>query len=231
MLKVAKSIMFACIGIYCLSASFFVLAAIVKVNQQLDRIGNETVLSLQEIRKTTTLVNTYTSSALAALNDPRNKKSLQAGLEVAATAKGSLLLINRQVIPRAMSTLDQLNASLAAVNTLVANTDAQVNGSVLPQTAATLKELQNTLTVAQDETRAASKAITAALGDPALSASLASLASASSHLDETSANISEASKQLPSIAASLEKIAKTSSKYRKAVLLSQITSAIVAAFF
>lgn len=230
-MKIAKTIMYACVAIYCLCSSFFVLAAIVKVTQVADRISNETALTLQEIRKTTSLVNTYTSSALAALNDPRNKKSLQAGLEVAATAKGSLLLVNRQVIPRAMETLDRLNESIASINTLVKNTDTQVNTAVLPETAKTLQELQETLVVAQDETRAGVEAITATVRDPALSEALASLASASKHVDETTANIAEASKQMPSIAASIEKISKTSAKYRKLLLITQITSALVAAIW
>jgi len=231
LLKVTKSIMFAAVAVYCLCASFFVLAAIVKVNQQLDRIGNETVLTLQSIRQTTSLVNTYTSSALEALNDPRNKKSLQAGLEVAATAKGSLLLINRQVIPRAITTLDELNASLASVNRLVSDTNDQVNGHVLPQTDQALVELQKTLQETQGAIKAGSDSITRLTGDPAISASLASLAATSSHLDETTANIAEASRQLPSIAASVEKISKTSSKYRKLLILTQITSALVAAIW
>ncbi len=230
-MKIAKTIMYLCIAVYCLCSSFFVLSAILKVNQQLDRVGNETALTLQEIRSTTSLVKTYTSSALEALNDPRNKKSLQAGLEVAATAKGSLLLINRQVIPRAMKTLDELNESLASVNALVKNTDTQVNEAVLPETAKTLQELQKTLVVAQDQTKAGVEAITATVRDPAVSEALVSLASASKHVDETTANIAEASKQMPSIAASIEKISKTSAKYRKLLLITQITSALVAAIW
>jgi hypothetical protein len=230
-MKIAKMIMYGSIAVYCLCSSFFVLAAIVKVTQVADKISAETTLTLQSLRTTTSLVNTYTSSALTALSDPRNTKSLQAGLEVAATAKGSLLLINRQVIPKAMQTLDGLNASIRSVNDLVTATNDQVNGVVLPQTDQVLEELQTTLRTVQDETKAGGAAMTKLLSDPALSASLESLASASNHLDETSASIAEASKQMPSIAANIEKISKTSAKYRKAVMLSQIASAVVAAFF
>lgn len=230
-MKIAKTIMFASIAVYCLCSAFFVLAAIVKVTQVADKIGNETALTLQSIRTTTSLVNTYTSSAMKALDDPRNKKALQAGLEVAATAKGSLLMINRQVIPRAMRTLDELNAAIRAVNSLVTDTNAQVNGHVLPATDQALVELQNSLRTAQDATKAGGEAITRLVSDPALSSSLASLARASDHLDETTANIAEASKQMPSIAASIEKISKTSAKYRKLLLITQITSALVAAIW
>jgi hypothetical protein len=230
-MKIAKTIMYLAVALYCLCASFFVLASVVKVSAQIDRIGNEATLTLQSIRSTSSLVNSYTSTALSALSDPRNTKSLQAGLDVAATAKGSLLLVNRQVIPRAMRTLDELNDAIRAVNSLVTDTNAQINGHVLPATDQALVELQNTLKTAQVETKAGVEAITRLVSDPALSASLASLASASTHLDETTANIAEASKQMPSIAASIEKISKTSAKYRKLLLITQITSALVAAIW
>ncbi len=76
------------------------------------------------------------------------------------------------------------------------------------------------------------------LGDPiereirkSLKSLLAQSNAIASHADAIAINLEESSKQMPLIAADVERIAATSSRYRKAILLSQILSALVRAFF
>ena len=52
-----------------------------------------------------------------------------------------------------------------------------------------------------------------------------------SHADGIAANLEGSSRQMPLIAADVERIAATSSRYRKAILLSQILSALARTFF
>jgi hypothetical protein len=73
--------------------------------------------------------------------------------------------------------------------------------------------------------------IHAILTDPALKSILAETSAIASHADGIAGNLENASKQMPLIAADLERIAATSSRYRKAILLSQILSALARAFF
>jgi hypothetical protein len=80
-----------------------------------------------------------------------NKKSIDAALQVGATAKGSLQLLNRTTIPllnRNLTSSDSLIRSLeqntASLNTMIANLDNRVSGDkgLLPTTTATIDSIR-----------------------------------------------------------------------------------------
>jgi hypothetical protein len=68
------------------------------------------------------------------------------------------------------------------------------------------------------------------MADPSWTEALKAIADSAKHMDGMSASADEAMKKAPNIAASLEKIAKVSSKYQKAILLSEILSTLIRAF-
>ena len=98
-------------------------------------------------------------------------------------------------------------------------------------TSDAISATRNTVDAASDQIIQAGKDIHAILADPALKSILSETNGIASHADSIAANLEESSKQMPLIAADIERIAATSSRYRKAILLSQILSAVARAFF
>jgi len=117
-------------------------------------------------------------------------------------------------------------------------TDRSVNSGLLPESKRLLAGTTDAVASAQKSVDAASGQILQAgndihaiLADPALRSILAETNAIASHADGIASNLEDASKQMPLIAADLERIAATSSRYRRAILLSQILSAVMRAFF
>ena len=230
-LKILKCFLFGVLAGAIISITGAVVDFLKVTKASISQTSSEVSITLSEVRTTSRMASVYATSAIKALQDPRNAKSLQAGLDAAATLKGSLLLVNRQVIPRIMDTLDSLDTTVQSLNTIVRHTDTSVNAEITPAIVRNLDELQLSLKTVQDETRTVTQAITAVVADPSIPASTAALAEAAKHLDQTMSQVEEASRQLPSVARSIEKIAATSSKYRKIVLWAQILSTVKWALF
>ena len=155
------------------------------LNQVLTSAG-QTATSLQQ---TSATIAEYAKVQTDALRSPRSQKAIQAGIETAAAAKGSILLINTLVIPKALRTLDELNSALSSVNTLVANTDKQVNEDLLPQTAQSLKDLSMALQSLNTVIEVNGKDIDRLVADPAIPALLSQLSEASGGLDRSMAHL------------------------------------------
>ena len=90
---------------------------------------------------------------------------------------------------------------------------------------------KTTIGVVSAQINQAGRDIHAILADPALKSFLTESNAIAAHADGIAANLEESSRQIPLIAADLERIAATSSRYRKAILLSQILSVLARAFF
>lgn len=203
------------------------------------RMAVREVLGLTgDVRAAVAEMRTSTQEQLVRLKDPRNSKALDAAIQTAAVFNATGRLVNTQVIPRAMRTLDNLDASAASLNRMIAATDRSVNGQLLPeitatarQTATAIENLDRSLQEASQRANASLDDIHRLAADPAWSASLQEFRTSLEHIDGVAANLEQTSRSMPTVAASIEKIAATSAKYRKAILWSQILSAIGRAFF
>ena len=191
-----------------------------------------------ELRKTATTVSVYAQHQTNQLMDPRNQKALDAGLQALAVFNGTGRLINRVVIPRAMAVLDNLSSATASLDRAIQATDKSVNAGLLPESSQLLSATSEAISATRSTVEATSSQIAQAgsdihaiLADPSVKSILAETNAIASHADGIAANLEESSKQMPMIAEDVERIAATSSRYRKAILLSQILSALARAFF
>ncbi len=191
-----------------------------------------------ELRKTATAVSEYAQHQAKQLMDPRNQKALDAGLQALAVFNGTGRLINREVIPRAMGVLDNISNVMASLDRAIQATDKSVNADLLPESRQLLSATSEAISATKSTVEATSSQIVQAgsdihsiLADPSIKSIMAETNAIASHADGIAANLDGSSKQMPMIAADVERIAATSSRYRKAILLSQILSALARAFF
>jgi len=234
-----------CLKCLCLIAAIFALVGaglacleIGRVSQSATAAAAEFRGVAQELRKTATAVAEYAQHQTKQLMDPRNQKALDAGIQALAVFNGTGRLINREVVPRAMDVLDNLSNATASLDRAIQSTDKSVNADLLPEsrkllsaTSEAISVTKTTIDAASNQIMQAGNDIHAILADPALKSILTETNSIASHADGIAANLEESSKQMPLIAADVERIAATSSRYRKAILLSQILSALARAFF
>ena len=74
------------------------------------------------------MVSEYARYQTQQLQDPRNQKALDAGIQALAVFNGTGRLINREVVPRAMEVLDNLSNATASLDRAIQATDRSVNG-------------------------------------------------------------------------------------------------------
>ncbi|MFH1741393.1 MAG: hypothetical protein ABIH23_20505 [bacterium] len=193
---------------------------------------------LEQIRLAAVGIREYSDEQVVRLRDPKNQKALDATIQAGAVWNGTGRLMNKEVLPRAMKVLDNLAASTESLDQFLRATDRELNGGVLPGAAVTIQELA---TVAREVNTAAqglTEAVTASaedihrvLGDPAITASLTAIQGSAEHIEVATKHLEEAAAEIPEIMESVQEIAKTSSRFRVWVLLSQIGSTIGRVFF
>jgi hypothetical protein len=229
----------------CLLAAIFALVEaglafrdIARVSRVASVTVTEAAGAAAELRKTATAVSEYAQRQTEQLMDPRNQKALDAGIQAFAVFNGTGRLINREVVPRAMEVLDNLSSAADSLNRAIQSTDKSVNADLLPEsrrlfqtTSEAISATRSTINATSELIIQAGNDVHAILADPALKSILAETNAIASHADGIAGNLEDASRQTPLIAADLERIATTSSRYRKAILLSQILSALARAFF
>jgi len=231
-----------CLKCLCLLAAAFALVEAGLAFRNIGRASSAAMTTVdnvaEEMEKTAAVVSEYARYQTQQLQDPRNRKALDAGIQALAVFNGTGRLINRQVIPRAMEVLDSLSNATASLDRAIQATDQSVNGDLLPESKRLLAGTTDAVASTRksvDETTAlilqAGNDIHTILSDPALKSILVETREIATHADGIASNLEEASKRMPLIAADVERIAATSSRYRKAILLSQILSALARAFF
>ena len=200
--------------------------------------AREASATMAEAKAAVSDLRDYSREQLARLRDPRNSKAIDAAIQTAAVFNGTGRLINTQLIPRAMRTLDGLGESTATLNRLIEETDRSINAEVVPEAVSSLqsadealKELSIALQGASGRTNASLDDIHSILSDPAWAASLDSIQSATENVSGITAELENASREMPEITKSVNQIATTSSRYRRWILLSQILSAVARTFF
>ncbi len=139
---------------------------------------------------------------------------------------------------RTIVSLDRLNASADALAALLANTDRSLNVELIPRIASVADEagtavrhLDMSVREASERANSSLEDIHLLLADPAWKATLEEIRDTAAHVDGVSAQLEEASRSMPGIAKSLERISRTASRWRKALLVSQILSTVGWAFF
>jgi hypothetical protein len=244
----------ACVLIVCLCALilrgyFFIDHMDVRASA----LFNEGQTTLAVGNKSLTSLGNFADSQMEQLQSPRAQKSLQASLETLAVFNATGRLLNTQILPRAMKTLDSSDGAMEKVGTLLSNTDKSINGEdglivsatlligSLTTTAErfglTVDTLDITLKTISEKTGKSLDEIYSLIASPEWKSAIqnantvsANLATTAQKIDATAEQIRLAMLKAPSIAESLDKIAKTSSKYQRAVIIAGIISTIAGAF-
>lgn len=210
--------------LYCLLIGF--VAGLCWTAVLVDRFIEEATFTVGEVRTAAHSVSNYTQVQIAALQSPKSQKAIQAGIEAAAALKGTIQLVNRQSIPRVNRTLDSLDSAITSLDRLTTDSNTAINQSLLPEAVNTLQSLQNSLQTVSETTETVGSDIHRITSDSSIPATLAELESTSRHVDEISNQLALAAQSAPTIMGSVDKIARTSAKYQKLLLLTQILAAI-----
>jgi hypothetical protein len=227
----------AALGILCITASAGLVVAI----RDEHRTAGEIQSTVAEIKMTATAWREYSEEQTGQLRSPRTQRAIEAAIEVGATAKASLLLVNTQLLPRTWKTVDSLREATGRISDLTAHTDAQLNQQVMPgfadlihnsiklenQLGIDAKELGDAITLTSQQTGLSLQEIQKRIADPRFDAILDSLAGSAGHLNGTSAEVEAASRRFPEIADSLARISKTTSRFSKAYWVARILSIVV----
>jgi hypothetical protein len=191
--------------------------------------------TVSEVNQMITDVHAYTSSQIKNLES--QQRSINASIQAAAVFNGTGRLINKTTIPRVNKTLDSLTESLNSLNVMVKDTNIAVNTKLLPQMTETIKvygvtaeKLNEAIFKISKETSLTIQEIRAIIASDEWKKILENISSVTEHMDGISENIEETTDKMPSMAALVEKMMKTTSKYQKALILSQIFSFILRAF-
>jgi uncharacterized coiled-coil protein SlyX len=191
---------------------------------------------VRETRTTVTKANVALDTSIAHLNDPKNQKSLDAAIQTAAVFNGTGRLINTVYLPKFGRVLDGLADTASNLNEAVRRTDVGVNSGLLPNANRLVVQSTSTMTESQKAVERLIQMMTQMsddshrlLTDPSIPASLTAIQASAENIQATTLQIAEASKAVPGIARNVEKISTTASKFRKWVLISQISTALVSA--
>jgi flavin-binding protein dodecin len=209
------------------------------------RVSRETGLLVADARASLALMSDYAREQIVRLRDPKQQKSIDAAIQAAAVLNATARLVNRELVPRAMKTLDSVKAAVESVtrvagslDELVTATDNQINGHILPgasaaiaETAVALSQMRDSLKTAQDGSKTILDDIHRIAADPGILQAITAISRASDGLATMSEQGAEASRKVPAIAASLEKIAATSSKWQKALFVASIFGVLARAFW
>src|SRR5262245_40440367 len=102
----------AAVAILCITAS---LGLIVVVRDE-HMTGSWLQSTVAEVRMTATAWREYSQEQVGQLRSPRTQKAIEAAIEVGATAKASLLLVNKQLLPRTWKAVDSLRDATGRIS-------------------------------------------------------------------------------------------------------------------
>jgi hypothetical protein len=104
-----------------------------KVSREVPATAAEANGLAKEPRKAASAVFDYSRQQTKQFLDPRNRKALDAGLQALAVFNGTGRLINREVIPRAMTVPDNFSNATASLDRAIQATDKSVHADLLPE--------------------------------------------------------------------------------------------------
>lgn len=193
-------------------------------------------------------INQLVQVQVQSYDTEKNRKAIEAGIQLAAAIKGTINLVNTTTIKKLNTAVDELaettrvtragidrnlntsNKLMETIGPLVTETSVNVNG-LLVNTNGTVLSLQELLNTTKEKTNLTLDQINGIISSSEWNDAIKHINESTANIELLTAELKAAGASAPSIAKSMEEIAKTSSKYRKAVLLSQIISAIGRAFF
>lgn len=169
----------------------------------------------------------------------KSRLSIERNLQLGEAAIGTIRLLNTQTIPRLHKGLDSLDESARELSLLVAQTRTSLNLDLFPATTHFVNSLSesaekfgmtaSTLDAQLKEIAplAARAGVTlddihSILSSQELKVILANTSHSSEELLIASSNLRAATDSAPQIAAAFEQMAKTSSRWQKALLLARI---------
>lgn len=174
-----------------LATAVFALAQVGLFFRDLRSVAKEASATMAEAKAAVSELRDYSWEQLARLRDPRNSKAIDAAIQTAAVFNGTGRLINTQLIPRAMKTLDGLAESTASLNRMIQATDHSVNKNIAPEavrslqsTDEALKELSEGLQEASGRANASLDDIHHLLSDPSLAQDQHEILAILQHTDE-----------------------------------------------
>jgi len=191
-------------------------------------------LTVVEARRATKSIADYAQVQTEQLRSPRNVKALELGIAAAATAQVSFQEINRHILPKASKVLDSLDQSAQSLNALIITTDHEINAHLLPTATADLEETGKRLKEFEqtaDSVNSSLLEIRNLLANGDLNSTVRSLAASSHNVELATDQLRLASESVPETARSIESIAKTSARWRKWILGSQILSTLSRVFY
>jgi hypothetical protein len=233
----AKSFALFCVGVLCLTIAGVSLNLWWNARITFQR----TNATLENLRETSGEVKEFVSERRDEFTD--NKRSIDAGLQLAATAKGSVQLINRTTIPALTEGAKALTGSANELTAFIASLKAdsqrsfsRINDDLLPgivgvtgESKAALQaitRLENELTEAVKDGRLTVQQATRILADPNIPLIFSRLADGSLEFKDFAAMVKVEGKQaLANFSELLDlwsKYTATANKYSKWVYLARI---------
>jgi uncharacterized protein YoxC len=210
--------------------------------------------TLNNVNAATGTLADYARDESTLLRSPKNQAALDAAVQLGGVFNGSGRLLNTQVIPRAMKTLDGLTAETASLKFFTDNLTATTTGKggLLPTATTSLASLGSAVeqveTDAEDADVALKKAsdrlgvdetqLKSAISDTRvqrffddLSADSGNIVKITGSLAGITGNLEQASKDAPVVADLWAKMMKTSSKWQKYLYMARIIAYVYPAFF
>ena len=108
----------------CLTLAICLVLVTVDYRRRSAQVGQ----TLDNLSGATADLREYIAVQKASLEDPRNKRALDAAIQAGAVANGMLRLINTQTIPRVNKGLDALTGAAGELRGFIAATSLNVNG-------------------------------------------------------------------------------------------------------
>ena len=151
-----------------LAAAVFALAELGLFFRDMRSAAKETTATMAEAKAAVSELRDYSREQLTRLRDPRNSKAIDAAIQTAAVFNGTGRLINTQLIPRAMKTLDGLAESTESLNRMIQETNQSLNAEIAPEAVSGLENLNKSLQEASGRANANLDDIHRLLSDPSL---------------------------------------------------------------
>lgn len=206
-----------------------------------------------ETKRAATALADYAEFQTEQFQSERYQKSLKATVDTGAFANSVMRSLNVRVIPELITmlrklqgTTDQSTVTLASLERFIADLNKRTNGDdglivaatqlldginkVAARFEVTVEELSTAIKIAAEKSGKSLDAVYALIADPKMQEILLHWNEMSARGSEILADVKLAADRAPSIAASLDSIAKTSSKFTKITLISNVLATLARAF-
>lgn len=220
---------------YLSAAIFFIVAAVAtfQLSRGISTLTAKLSETANQVNKAAASVSAYADIQQKNLSSPRTQASIQAAFESGIALKGIANHARFYTLPALDKAIGGLTSTTASLGLLIADTDHSLNApdvGLLPNVSETARAMGVSATAVSQSVKLLTDTGKIDLDDIHKIMADPSWLNALHHIDATTGNIEKSSQSAPNIAAALEKIANTSSKYQKAIILTEILATIARAF-